>query len=110
MRKKATGYQRKGYSWSKSIKRFKKTGVFKNVAQGQGHAAGESWGNKKDIDPNSSQRRYSKNSPSFDEGVYKSKQERKNKIASKMIASPQFQHRVKSEHRKIEGIKNPLKW
>lgn len=86
MRKKAVGYQRKGYSWGKSIKRFKKTGVFKNVAQGQGHAAGEEWGTRKNIDPDSQQRRYSKNSPSFDEGVYKSKQERKKKMAMKMTA------------------------
>lgn len=99
---KKVGYQRKGYNWAKSIKRFKKTGAFKNVAQGQGHAAGEEWGNKKNIDPNSQQRRYSKNSPSFDEGVYKSKQERKKDMAHKM-ASPQFSQKIKSETNRLNN-------
>lgn len=98
---KKVGYQRKGYKWSKSIKRFKKTGTFKNVWQGQGHAAGEEWGTKKNIDPNSQQRRYSKNSPSFDEGVYKSKQERKKNVASKM--SPQFSQKIKSETSRLNA-------
>lgn len=99
---KKVGYQRKGYNWAKSIKRFKRTGSFKNVWQGQGHAAGEEWGTRKDIDPDSAQRRYSKNSPSFDEGVYKSKQERKKKMAEKMVASPQFSSRIKSEHKRMD--------
>lgn len=98
------GYQRKGYSWSKSVKQFKKTGSFKHVQQGQGHAAGEEWGNKKGIDPDSRQRRYSKNSPSFDEGVYKSKQNRKKQeMAHKMVASPQFQEKIKSEHSRLNN-------
>lgn len=71
------GYNRKGYSYSKAIKRFKKTGKFKYVKSGEGHRAGENWGDAKDIDPDSQVRKYSKNSPSFDEGVYKSKQKRK---------------------------------
>lgn len=71
------GYQRKGYTWSKSVAKYKKTGRFKYVKSGEGHRAGENWGDAKDIDPTSPQRRYSKNSPSFDEGVYLSKQKRK---------------------------------
>lgn len=81
------GYQRKGYSWSKSIKSYKKTGKFKYVAAGEGHRAGEGWGEAKKIDPESPIRRYSKNSPSFDEGVYTYKQQEKTKkqlLASKM--------------------------
>jgi len=71
------GYNRKNYSYSKSIARFKRTGKFKYVKSGEGHRAGENWGDDKGIDPSSQVRRYSKNSPSFDEGVYKSKQKRK---------------------------------
>lgn len=37
--------------------------------KGSGHQAGEGWGEKKKIDPNSPIRKYSKNSPSFDQGV-----------------------------------------
>lgn len=79
--KKMVGYQRKGYTWSKSVAKFKKTGKFRNVSDGSGHAAGENWGDKKEINPESQQRRYSKNSPSFDEGVYVSKKKR---MAEKM--------------------------
>lgn len=71
------GYNRRGYKWSKSVKSFKKTGVFKVVKNGSGHDAGYKWGNAKDIDPESRVRRYGKNSPSFDEGVYLSKRDRK---------------------------------
>lgn len=67
------GYKQKGYSWSKALAKFKKSGNFKNRKDGSGHRAGEEWGAKKGIDPSSSQRRYSKNSPSFDEGVYQYK-------------------------------------
>lgn len=65
-------------SYRKSIAKYKKTGKFtyrgKGSVKGSGHAAGESWGAKKEIDPHSRVRKYSKNSPSFDEGVYKYKQ------------------------------------
>lgn len=71
------GYGRRGYSWGKSVANFKKSGRFKFVKDGSGHRAGEAWGDDKDIDPNSLQRRYSKNSPSFDEGVLLSKLKRK---------------------------------
>lgn len=37
--------------------------------KGSGHHAGEGWGDKKKIDPSSPIRKYSKNSPSFDQGV-----------------------------------------
>lgn len=75
------GYNRKGYSWSKAIKQYKKTGRFKYVKSGEGHRAGQDWGDAKNIDPESKQRKYSKNSPSFDEGVYLSKKKR---MAGKM--------------------------
>lgn len=58
------------YNWNKSVARFKKEGTFARRWNGSGHRAGEAWGEKKQIDPASPVRRYSKNSPSFDEGVY----------------------------------------
>lgn len=69
------------YSRKTSLNRFKKTGKFtyrgtkvgNKIIYGLGHAAGENWGAAKGIDPNSTTRKYSKNSPSFDEGVYKYK-------------------------------------
>lgn len=69
------------YSRKASLARFKKTGKFTyrgtkvkgRVVYGLGHKAGENWGAKKEIDPTSQIRKYSKNSPSFDEGVYKYK-------------------------------------
>lgn len=67
------GYLRKGYKWSKSISYRKKTGYFKTVNRGEGHTAGHNWGQEKNIDPTSQARRYSKNSPSFDEGVWEYK-------------------------------------
>lgn len=75
------------YNRKTSLNRFKKTGKFtyrgtkvgKKIVYGLGHKAGEDWGEKKGIDPNSQVRKYSKNSPSFDEGVYKYKQSAKQK-------------------------------
>lgn len=71
------------YSWKSSINRFHKTGKFvyrgKGALKGSGHRAGEAWGAEKGIDPESKVRRYSKNSPSFDEGVYKYKQSAKSR-------------------------------
>lgn len=75
------------YNFKASIKRYKKTGKFtyrgtkvgKKMIYGLGHAAGEKWGAVKQIDPSSQVRKYSKNSPSFDEGVYKYKQSAKSK-------------------------------
>lgn len=69
------------YNRKTSINRFKKTGNFTyrgtkkggGIVYGLGHAAGENWAESKGIDPNSQIRKYSKNSPSFDEGVYKYK-------------------------------------
>lgn len=68
-------------------RRFKKTGKFTyrgtkiggKVVYGLGHKAGEDWGASKQIDPNSKIQKYSKNSPSFDEGVMKYKQSAKSK-------------------------------
>lgn len=82
------GYQRRDstshrtYSRKASLRHYKRTGKFRNVNSGSGHKAGEAWGDSKGIDPDSRTRRYSKNSPSFDEGVYLSKKKRK--MASKM--------------------------
>lgn len=73
------GYKRKGYNFNKSVKNFKKTGTFKVVKDGSGHDAGYKWAAAKGIDANSKMQRYSKNSPSFDEGVYKYKQEQLSK-------------------------------
>lgn len=69
----------KVYNWSKSIKRYKKTGYFKVKKDGSGHDAGTKWAESKQIDPNSQVRRYGKNSPSFDEGVYAYKQSAKSR-------------------------------
>lgn len=73
------------YSRKTSLNRFKKTGKFtyrgtkvgNKVIFGLGHRAGENWGEAKGIDPTSQVRKYSKNSPSFDEGVYKYKMSKK---------------------------------
>lgn len=65
------------YSRKTSIGRYKKSGQFTYRGDGSGHRAGEAWGEKKDINPTSSVRKYSKNSPSFDEGVYTYKQRAK---------------------------------
>lgn len=63
------GYKSPRYSRTKSAKFYKKYNYFKARVNGEGHAAGRQWGEKKQIDPVSRVRRYSKNSPSFDEGV-----------------------------------------
>ncbi len=75
------------YNRKTAINRFKKTGNFTyrgtkvggKIVYGLGHAAGENWAEKKQIDPKSRATKYSKNSPSFDEGVYKYKQSAKSK-------------------------------
>ncbi len=63
------------FNRAKISKNFTYRGVGK--LRGSGHRAGEAWGDAKDIDPNSQIRKYSKNSPSFDEGVKLSKAKRK---------------------------------
>jgi len=88
---KAVGYQRRDsvthrkYNRAASLRHFRRTGKFRTVAGGSGHRAGERWGDAKQIDPESRNTRYSKNSPSFDEGVYLSKQKRK--MAKQMLAN-----------------------
>lgn len=72
------------YSWRVSLKRFSRTGKFAHRGNGSGHRAGEAWGAKKGIDPDSMVRRYSKNSPSFDEGVYQYKEARRKALKNKM--------------------------
>lgn len=80
------------YNQKSSFKRYQKTGKIYYKNGGSGHRAGEKWGDEKDIDPESTETKYSKNSPSFDEGVYLSKKKRqarmelqKQDIATKMI-------------------------
>lgn len=82
---KKVGYNRRDaishrkYNRGVSIRRYKRTGKFKNVGTGSGHRAGEKWGEQKNINPQSRITKYSKNSPSFDEGVYQHKQKVKAK-------------------------------
>ncbi len=75
-------------SRAKQEKRFKTTGKFtyrgKGALRGSGHRAGENWGENKGIDPDSRIRKYSKNSPSFDEGVMKYKMSAKQKSLEKL--------------------------
>lgn len=60
-------------SKAKALKRYRKLGKQtyrgKGRLKGSGHRAGEEWGEKKEIDPESKITKYSKNSPSFDAGV-----------------------------------------
>lgn len=75
-------------SLAKLVKRFK-TGKItyrgKGKLKGSGHAAGREWGERKGIDPESKVLKYSKNSPSFDEGVWQSKAARaKTNLAKKI--------------------------
>jgi len=51
----------------------------KGKYRGSGHAAGQQWAERKGIDPSSTVKRYSKNSPSFDEGVWQYKAAAKDK-------------------------------
>lgn len=67
------------YSFKTAVARFKKTGSFTYRGTGSGHRAGEAWGEKKGIDPDSRVQKYSKNSPSFDEGVHQYKSKAKSK-------------------------------
>ncbi len=71
------------YSFKTAINRYKKSGTItyrgKGTSKGSGHAAGERWAAQRDIDPDSENTKYSKNSPSFDEGVFKYKQSAKNR-------------------------------
>ena len=65
------------YKRKTSLQRYRRTGEFRYVGDGSGHRAGEKWGDQKNIDPKSRTTKYSKNSPSFDEGVYLSKAKRR---------------------------------
>lgn len=64
------GYQNKNYNRSESIAEFKKTGFFKTKDTGAGHDMGYNWAKQNSIDYKDRKRKYSRNSPSFDEGVY----------------------------------------
>lgn len=67
--------RRQLFSRKKVSKNFTYRG--KGAQRGSGHRAGEKWGDTKDIDVSSRVRKYSKNSPSFDEGVRMSKAKRR---------------------------------
>lgn len=77
------GYKRRDpishrrYNFQAAINRFQRTGKFTYRKDGSGHRAGEAWGDQKNINPESPVTKYSKNSPSFDEGVYLSKAKRR---------------------------------
>lgn len=71
------------YSRKVSLSRFKKTGKFAFRRAGEGHRAGETWGAQKGIDPSSKVWRYSKNSPSFDEGVHQYKESARSRALDK---------------------------
>lgn len=64
------------------FKRGKVTYRGKGLSIGSGHRAGEKWAASKGIDPDSDETQYSKNSPSFDEGVWQYKQSAKGKALS----------------------------
>ncbi len=89
-RMKKVGYARRDpvshrpYNFDTAIARYKKTGQFITVGNGSGHQAGENWAKAKGIDPEDENTKYGKNSPSFDEGVYKYKNSKKQAMASKM--------------------------
>lgn len=80
MRKRIKGYggrdsiSHRRYKFSTAINRLKRTKQFtfrgKGTQEGSGHLAGEKWAEDKEINPESETTKYSKNSPSFDEGVY----------------------------------------
>ncbi len=64
---------RRKYDRNAHRRRFKQgklTYRGKGAERGSGHRAGEAWGAQKQIDPKSRVTKYSKNSPSFDEGVW----------------------------------------
>lgn len=97
MTKKSRGYKgrdpstHRKYSRKAALKKFKKTGKFtyrgtkvdNKVVYGLGHKAGEKWGSAKQIDPTSRVTKYSKNSPSFDEGVWKYKASKSKALSAK---------------------------
>ena len=56
----------------------------KGRLRGSGHAAGRRWGESKGIDPHSRIKKYSKNSPSFDEGVWQYKMSSKQSAINKL--------------------------
>lgn len=82
------GYKRKGYDFHQAVAKFKKTGQFNIRKDGSGHIAGYTWAANKGVDPSDPKRRYSKNSPSFDEGVYQYKMEQKSKMHGMAAKSP----------------------
>lgn len=90
------GYNRSGYSWANSLRTYANTRQMPYVEDGAGHRAGENWADQNKVDPYATQRKYSPyNSPSFDEGVWLSKQKRRKQGTQ----SPYYQ--------KAQGINEP---
>lgn len=58
------------YDRDTAVKRFDKTGGFAYKDTGLGHKLGFEWARKNKVDPHDEETKYSKNSPSFDEGVH----------------------------------------
>ncbi len=67
------------------FKQGKTTFRGKGMAKGSGHEAGRNWGAAKGIDPNSQVKKYSKNSPSFDEGVWEYKAAQKKQYLAEQM-------------------------
>jgi len=65
---------KKKYSWEKSLDMYKRTGFFKTKIDAMGHDAGFKWAKENKINPKERRRKYGRNSPSFDEGVYSYKE------------------------------------
>jgi len=79
------------YDFGVSTRRYKRTGRFVYRKDGSGHRAGEEWAERKQINPHSTVTKYSKNSPSFDEGVYTYKEREK----AKRVINPNLQDNLK---------------
>jgi hypothetical protein len=76
---KKMGYKRRDsishrpYNRETSLARFHRTGSWAHSGTGEGHKAGFNWAMAVRIEPKDRHIKYSKNSPSFDEGVYEYK-------------------------------------
>lgn len=92
-KRKGVGYQSRDpiahrkYSFKTAINRYKRSGKLtyrgKGALRGSGHRAGERWAEQKNIDHESPETKYSKNSPSFDEGVWLYKNRKKLALSNK---------------------------
>ena len=74
------------YSRATALNRAKRTGkyTYRGTKVRGKVKAGRNWGEDKKIDPESMVTKYSKNSPSFDEGVHQFKESAKAKALTKL--------------------------